>query len=520
MTVNFKNYKITSDPIEIGEKVPYLLNQELPELNYEIVHNPGKKVIKRLQSLLKKYPRNLQLHNYLMNAYYQLDRDKEAKEINNKALAINPNYLFALISKADFVLEDNEDLNEFPSIFTNNDFDLKSMYPERDIFHLTEFIGTQELAIKYYTKIQEYDKAFEHLNLIIEVDPDQQVLYSARKMYIEHQQNMTLAMERMRLEREQEITPVQNIQRIPFERPEFIISMSKELYTDDLVLSPEFIEKYLKHDRKSLIIDLENILKDSYSNFPSEDDIEIYNAAFHAYFILGELEAEESLSTVLNVLAQDEIYFDAVFGDYLTENGFQTIHSIGKNNIKRLFDFIVLPGLYTFSRTVVSDALSNIYISHPEKREEIISGYKTLLNTFINAEIKDNIIDSDFIGLIVCDFIDLNLKQFLPEIKQLYDKEYFFDNHAGNYEEIELELLIHSSELKDARKIKDLNEFYQSIRNFQENGWGGNIESILEKLSNTSNFFSREEKVGRNDPCPCGSGKKFKKCCLGKSIFE
>lgn len=23
-------------------------------------------------------------------------------------------------------------------------------------------------------------------------------------------------------------------------------------------------------------------------------------------------------------------------------------------------------------------------------------------------------------------------------------------------------------------------------------------------------------KVGRNEPCPCGSGKKFKKCCLDK----
>ncbi|WP_295026772.1 SEC-C metal-binding domain-containing protein, partial [Ruminococcus sp.] len=21
------------------------------------------------------------------------------------------------------------------------------------------------------------------------------------------------------------------------------------------------------------------------------------------------------------------------------------------------------------------------------------------------------------------------------------------------------------------------------------------------------------KKVGRNDPCPCGSGKKYKKCC-------
>ena len=26
----------------------------------------------------------------------------------------------------------------------------------------------------------------------------------------------------------------------------------------------------------------------------------------------------------------------------------------------------------------------------------------------------------------------------------------------------------------------------------------------------------RETKVGRNDPCPCGSGKKYKRCCLGK----
>jgi hypothetical protein len=25
-----------------------------------------------------------------------------------------------------------------------------------------------------------------------------------------------------------------------------------------------------------------------------------------------------------------------------------------------------------------------------------------------------------------------------------------------------------------------------------------------------------QKKVGRNYPCPCGSGKKFKKCCLNK----
>lgn len=29
--------------------------------------------------------------------------------------------------------------------------------------------------------------------------------------------------------------------------------------------------------------------------------------------------------------------------------------------------------------------------------------------------------------------------------------------------------------------------------------------------------ISNKTKVGRNDPCPCGSGKKFKKCCLNKA---
>jgi hypothetical protein len=31
-----------------------------------------------------------------------------------------------------------------------------------------------------------------------------------------------------------------------------------------------------------------------------------------------------------------------------------------------------------------------------------------------------------------------------------------------------------------------------------------------------SPVLKSEERVGRNDPCPCGSGKKFKKCCINK----
>jgi SWIM/SEC-C metal-binding protein len=57
---------------------------------------------------------------------------------------------------------------------------------------------------------------------------------------------------------------------------------------------------------------------------------------------------------------------------------------------------------------------------------------------------------------------------------------------------------------------------------FEEHGWKYIIgmepdkpEDIadLERLLTPPKPKVAEEKVGRNDPCPCGSGKKYKKCC-------
>ncbi len=35
----------------------------------------------------------------------------------------------------------------------------------------------------------------------------------------------------------------------------------------------------------------------------------------------------------------------------------------------------------------------------------------------------------------------------------------------------------------------------------------------LYKEQKRSTTVVRDQKIGRNDPCPCGSGKKYKKCC-------
>lgn len=57
---------------------------------------------------------------------------------------------------------------------------------------------------------------------------------------------------------------------------------------------------------------------------------------------------------------------------------------------------------------------------------------------------------------------------------------------------------------------------------FAENGWFFTVEvdeeraediSELELLSNKPQTTVQEKLPGRNDPCVCGSGKKYKKCC-------
>jgi uncharacterized protein len=46
---------------------------------------------------------------------------------------------------------------------------------------------------------------------------------------------------------------------------------------------------------------------------------------------------------------------------------------------------------------------------------------------------------------------------------------------------------------------------------------GEPIEKLMEIVrAADAKTFVRQ--AGRNDPCPCGSGKKYKRCCLGKQL--
>ena len=70
--------------------------------------------------------------------------------------------------------------------------------------------------------------------------------------------------------------------------------------------------------------------------------------------------------------------------------------------------------------------------------------------------------------------------------------------------------------------VKTKARFKEDASLFEKNGWNYTIEVEpdkpediidLERLLNPPEPKRAETKVGRNVPCPCGSGKKHKKCC-------
>ena len=61
-------------------------------------------------------------------------------------------------------------------------------------------------------------------------------------------------------------------------------------------------------------------------------------------------------------------------------------------------------------------------------------------------------------------------------------------------------------EQRRAEQSKDINQL-SKINTLN------NEERDNESKMSASTFVRKDKKIGRNDPCPCGSGKKYKQCC-------
>ena len=121
---------------------------------------------------------------------------------------------------------------------------------------------------------------------------------------------------------------------------------------------------------------------------------------------------------------------------------------------------------------------------------------------------------------IVCDCMDLRAIELEPLIEQLWERDLIEQMICGDLDEIR-------ESLREAPRPpapqKDIFELYRRFSSYgcdpdDEDAPEGDIVDFLQPGGGSPLYdlpgISTGPEVGRNDPCPCGSGKKFKKCCM------
>lgn len=115
-------------------------------------------------------------------------------------------------------------------------------------------------------------------------------------------------------------------------------------------------------------------------------------------------------------------------------------------------------------------------------------------------------------GLVICSLIKLRAIEYIDIIRETFNRGCVDISIPGDLEDVEISLGLRDKRVTPRpnynRYCPERLEQLQAIREMS-----GLDESHLDD-DIVESTVRLPPKIGRNDPCPCGSGKKFKKCCL------
>ena len=515
-TFSVDGYTLTDDHqfinqvFDLTPEISVLINQ----LGLECQQKVNDRLVKKIQSTIQKYPHIPQFRNYLAVAYSVSSKQDKAYEAVQKTMVDFPNYLYAKLNAADMAM-DREDF-ESAKKFLGESLELRDLYPERQVFHRDELFKYLKTVLRYHCKLEDLENAERVFKTIQSIRPPESDFDAFNQIA---RLRLKTAGKRIEMERKlktsiniaKEIKPSLDVKPIEFAHPEI-----KVLYEYDMRIPQEKLSEILALPRTSLIADLEHVMDDAvarFSEFAECDEYEKCGFVLHAILLLMELKSVDSLPKILSFLEYDDEFLDLWIGDHKTETIWQCIYKLGGSNTDLLKQFLVKPGVDTYSKLAVSDALSQMCLYHVERRDEIQQIYREVFQTFIDADVDDNLIDSDFLGLCLCDILDCQFVDLLPQIKIMFEKKYITNGFAGDYEKVAQNMCDPNAR----RRKKEIFSIFQLYDDVLLNWAGYNPEEEQET------YYSKPAaalpvavapSVGRNDPCPCGSGKKYKKCCL------
>lgn len=242
---------------------------------------------------------------------------------------------------------------------------------------------------------------------------------------------------------------------------------------------------------------------DAYCDHPDRyRDDESFILPFVSLYLFAQFRCAPAIPAVTRFLRLPEEHVEFLLGDAVVEDLAQLLGSIFRDDPLRLRDLIDDPGVYQFVRGEALAALHRLHLA--------------------------GLVPADALRQIIGDLLNGKLERkpsWLWEAASYTTTRLRFDEFRTTFETAKDQALVDCIDgdgtFNDAAECF-LNDAIAGIENwfpfpgeeeddFEESG--GDDASLLPAFQPAVPHQREAPKIGRNDPCPCGSGKKFKKCC-------
>jgi uncharacterized protein len=247
-------------------------------------------------------------------------------------------------------------------------------------------------------------------------------------------------------------------------------------------------------------------------------------ALFFVIHLLGEKAEARAFGPLCRLLRDQEAAED-VLGDAITETLPQILISTFDGNLSVLKELIENPAAEEWARSAALGATGFLTrigrIPDDEMRAYLLH---------LHAELQPRAESPVWVGWVLA-VAHLGYDDYAKLVKSVVER--FIDPFCMRIEDFQHDL---QRTLDDPERmagfeydrlrpfegaIDRLSQWYYFTEKYKKDQARAAADrAVRERLAefNTGRpYLNHQRKLGRNDPCPCGSGKKYKKCCLGEN---
>lgn len=296
-----------------------------------------------------------------------------------------------------------------------------------------------------------------------------------------------------------------------------------QLTREDGVFPEAAVRRAVFH-REALIPELLKILAGVRKNAKEISEREGYMAHLYAMFLLAffrEKRAYPVIADLVTTLSKDILY--DLMGDVVTEDLGRILASVSCGDPELMKKMIENRKIDEYVRCAAMTGLVALVVAGDLSREVVLNYFKSLFRGKLERR------TSCVWGSLVCDCLDLYPAEVFEDIRRAFSEGWVEPSYVTLREaEAVLQAGLEKTvaELSSSRThqlvqdpVKEMEWWACFHEGKEENGGRYRLPDNLKIDPELLPQPVRREgpKTGRNEPCPCGSGKKYKKCCLDRT---